>query len=532
VSDELAEMRRRLAQLEALEARCRQAEEALRESQAELSAILNHAPVAMVLVDQDRQVRKANRAAAEYANRPAEEMLGLVGGEALRCLHSLDDPKGCGFGPFCETCTLRLTVLDTFETGDSHYRVEARLPLARGETQEERSLLVSTTPVDVSESQMVLVCIEDITKHKRAEEALRESEARYRTLFDSASDAIFIHDMQGRFLEVNQVACERLGYSRKELLQMTPMDIDSQEYAALVPQRIEELRQRGHVFLETAHVRRDGTIIPTELSSRIIEYAGEPAVLSIARDITARKQVEKALQQYTAELEARNEELDTFAHTAAHDLKNPLSLIIGYAGILEDHAGLSPEEVDGYIDSIAQSGRKMGNIIDELLLLSQVRKMEVETVPLDMASIVLEAQRRLMDLIEMHQAEITMPETWPTALGYGPWVEEVWANYIGNGVKYGGQPPRLELGATVQKDGWVRFWIRDDGPGLTPEEQARLFSPFTRLGQAHIKGHGLGLSIVRRIVEKLGGQVGVESEVGQGSVFSFTLPGDSQSEEV
>jgi len=122
------------------------------------------------------------------------------------------------------------------------------------------------------------------------------------------------------------------------------------------------------------------------------------------------------------------------------------------------------------------------------------------------------------------------------ALGYMPWVEEIWVNYLSNAIKYGGRPPRLELGADPLPNpppqageglggGMIRFWVRDHGAGLTPEDQARLFTPFTRLDQVRVKGHGLGLSIVRRIVEKLGGQVGVESQVGQGSTFSFTLPG-------
>ncbi len=137
----------------------------------------------------------------------------------------------------------------------------------------------------------------DITERKQAEEILKDSEEKFRTIFENASDAIFIHDLEGHFLEVNRVVCERLGYSREELLQMTPMDIDSPEYAALVPQRIKELCKRGHIFFETAHVRRDGTTIPIELSSRIIEYAEKPAVLSIARDITERKQVEEILKK-------------------------------------------------------------------------------------------------------------------------------------------------------------------------------------------------------------------------------------------
>ena len=138
--------------------------------------------------------------------------------------------------------------------------------------------------------------VRDITEHKRAEEALRESEARYRTLFDSTNDAIFIHDMGCKFLEVNKVFCELLGYSREELLQMTPADVSSPEYASQVVPRLAELRQVGHAFFESAYVRRDGTIIPIELSTRIIEYKGKPAVLSIARDITERKLTEQKLR--------------------------------------------------------------------------------------------------------------------------------------------------------------------------------------------------------------------------------------------
>jgi signal transduction histidine kinase len=143
-----------------------------------------------------------------------------------------------------------------------------------------------------------------------------------------------------------------------------------------------------------------------------------------------------------------------------------------------------------------------------------------------MARIVAQAQGRLAHFAEERQAEIILPEAWPVAVGYAPWVEEVWVNYLSNAIKDGGQPPRVELGATAPQvaTGQVRFWVRDNGAGLTPEEQARLFTPFTRLDQTRATGHGLGLSIVRRIVERLGGQVDVDSTPGEGSVFGFTLP--------
>jgi signal transduction histidine kinase len=245
---------------------------------------------------------------------------------------------------------------------------------------------------------------------------------------------------------------------------------------------------------------------------------------NLRAEIAEREKVEAALRETMAELQVRNEELDAFAHTVAHNLKSPLGTLMGIAEALTLDLSLPPDEIRLYLESIARSGRKVNNIIDELLVLASVRKREVKPVPLNMAGIVAEAQQRLNDLIVQTQAEVIAPESWPAALGYAPWIEEVWVNYLSNGIKYGGDPPRLRLGATIQPDNQVQFWVRDNGPGLTLEERTRLFKPFTRLAEVRTQGYGLGLSIVRRIVEKLGGQVGVESE-GEGSTFSFTLPG-------
>jgi PAS domain S-box-containing protein len=252
------------------------------------------------------------------------------------------------------------------------------------------------------------------------------------------------------------------------------------------------------------------------------------------QEIAERERAEEALRQQALELEARNAEMDAFAHTVAHDLKNPLGLIIGYTDILNKYYKSMPdEERDKCLSDVVRTAHKMNNIIEELLLLSEVRKAEVEMTPLDMATIVAEATQRLAYVIKTSRAEIIVPpaSAWPAALGYAPWIEEVWVNYLSNAIKYGGRPPRMELGAAPlpretgegRGGGAVRFWVRDNGPGITPEDQSRLFTQFRRLDRVRAGGHGLGLSIVRRIVEKLGGQVGVESQVGCGSTFSFTL---------
>ena len=274
-----------------------------------------------------------------------------------------------------------------------------------------------------------------------------------------------------------------------------------------------------------------------------VDYITKPfqaeEVLARVRTHLGLRNLMRQLQDANAELAERVAELDTFAHTVAHDIRSPLAVIIGYAELLLlEYPDLSEDARRRCLLDLSHSARNLVNIVDELLLLASIRQADVVLERLDMRDIVDAACKRLANVIRQHQAEIILPPQWPPALGYPAWVEEVWVNYISNGCKYGGTPPRLELGAD-RPDGEpagepggkpapavVRFWIRDNGNGISPADQASLFVPFRRLDIVRVEGHGLGLSIVRHIVEKLGGQVGVESEglPGRGSLFYFTLP--------
>ena len=278
--------------------------------------------------------------------------------------------------------------------------------------------------------------------------------------------------------------------------------------------------------------KADAVVPNAVVPNAVVPNAGDLLARSL-RYAVERQRIDEMLRQRTLELQARNEELDAFAHTVAHDLKNPVCEIMGYAEFLQlDPATLTGDQrqcVNGILRVIG----KMNNIIDALLLLSQVRTADVVSQPLDMPCIVAEAQRRLRHIIQVQAADLcivdasnqeTSVTAWPAARGYAAWVEEVWVNYMSNALKYGGRPPRIELGAARQANDTVRFWVRDNGPGIAPAHQAQLFAPFVRLDQTRADGHGLGLSIVRRIMDKLGGQVGVESQPGQGATFYFTLP--------
>ena len=239
------------------------------------------------------------------------------------------------------------------------------------------------------------------------------------------------------------------------------------------------------------------------------------------------------LAQEIQEREALIADLEAFSHTVAHDLKNPLGLIIGYSQLLlQKLVEHGDTELLQLAEPISQTGERMNRIINELLTLASVRQQDISPYPLHMSAILTLVEDRLAHMITDSGAVITKPEHWPLALGYAPWIEAVWVNYISNAIKYGGDPPHLTLGASVMtflapggtENRHVRFWIQDNGKGIAPDVQMQLFRQFTRFDETRARGHGLGLSIVKRIIEKLDGQVGVESTPEQGSTFFFTLP--------
>jgi len=227
--------------------------------------------------------------------------------------------------------------------------------------------------------------------------------------------------------------------------------------------------------------------------------------------------------QITA-LETRNKELEEYAHMVAHDLKEPLTILIMNADLIKDVPDLTVKEWREYLLQIKSTAFEMNSIIKSLLLFAEVSKAEAPRGPVHMAQVVANVQARLSYMIREQQAQLILPQVWPDAIGYGPWIEEVWANLLSNALKYGGRPPRVEMGASARSDGMLRFWTRDNGPGIPPEARKRLFKPNSQISHLSDLGDGLGLPIVYNIVEKLGGQVGVESEAGQGSLFFFTLP--------
>lgn len=372
----------------------------------------------------------------------------------------------------------------------------------------------------------------DVTFRRRLASAARlfEEDSTVNSLLEALTEGIIIIDETGVVVLVNQRIEELFGYHKEDVIGR-PLNI-------FLPERFSNIhssyikvyfqnpwqRYMGK-GIDLVGKRKDGTEFPVEISLSYLETDAGPLAIAFVTDITERKKTERELRE-------RNRELDAFAHTVAHDLNASMSLVVGYSDALAAiHESLSPAELHNYLILIARNGRKMSNIVNELLLFASMRKEDIPFRRLDMEAIVGEALRRLSYEIEAVGAEIVHPQSYPEVIGYAAWVEEVWFNYISNGLKYGGRPPHLELGSTIREDGEICFWVKDNGEGLTESERMVVFNPPSHTGILRVKGHGLGLSIVRRIVEKLNGRVFVESQPGAGCQFGFILPAPENTSE-
>ena len=473
-------------------------EAALRESEEKYRSLFEQAPIGMAITNLEGRYLRVNEAHRKTLGYSSEELANMS-------FMDVTLPQDLPLNLELRQKTLRGEI--------PGFRLEKRFLTRSGELV--YAILQVGLARDAQGDPLYFIGqVVDISEGKAAEEALRRSEARYRTLFESAGDAILIYNLNGRLLAANRLACDRLGYELKELLQMAPADLESPPYAGWFQERMEELRQHGHHFFETVHLRSDGTPIPTELSSRLIEYEGDMAVLAIARDVTERRQMEQRLL-HTERLAAMGQ----LAAALAHEINNPLQSIGSSIELVLDYP-LSPGEQEEYLEAVRQEVRRLMDVTGRVL--DFARPPRSERQPVSAADVVRYALALADKQLEQSHIDIQLdlPEGLPLVQASHGEVAQVFLNLIINAIEAMPDGGQLRIAARGLGNA-VEIEFTDTGAGLSAAALATLFQPFHTTKEY---GTGLGLAVSYNIIQQQGGSISAANIPAGGAVFTVSLP--------
>jgi len=390
----------------------------------------------------------------------------------------------------------------------------------------------------------------EIAERKKAEKALRESEQRYRMLFESAGDAIFIIEAEGgqagNIVAANKTAADVHGYTIDELLHKNIRDLDTPESAQNVPEVIRRILCGEWVKSEMGHRRKDRTVFPVEVNAGLLEIDDHKYILAFDRDITERKKAEEQLKKYSEELEKINEEMKSFVYIVSHDLRAPLVNIRGFSDelgrsikeftpLLEKCSGqvdardkqrtdeLLQKDMPEALGFIGSSVTRMDALINSILKLSRLGRIELNPELLRTEEIVHTLLKSLAHQIDMHKAAVTIGPL-PDLVVDRTAAELLFGNLLDNALKYlePARPGKIEVTAE-QHAGETIFTVRDNGRGIAKGDTHKIFELFRRVGRQDVPGEGMGLTYVKTLVWRLGGRIWCESEPGKGTAFCFTI---------
>nr|WP_242021792.1 PAS domain S-box protein [Trichocoleus sp. FACHB-90] len=368
--------------------------------------------------------------------------------------------------------------------------------------------------------------IEDISDRIQAEQELRESKGELQAIYDGMVDGLLITERETtKFLRANAAICNMLGYSESELLSMSVQDIHPPDQLDFV---LEKFREKEKETIRHSKnipcLRKDGSIFFADIGSKVIIYNQIPCKIAFFRDITERKAAEEQLTQRAEELAIANTHLEQFAYIASHDLQEPLRMVASYTQLLaRRYKGKLDDDADDFINYAVEGANRMQQLIKDLLVFYQIghRGETFETVNCE--KVLLLAIANLTAAIAESGAVVTH-NPLPVVLGNAAGLTQLLQNLISNAIKFSQQSPCIHIEARLGDKEWV-FSVSDNGIGIDPQYASRIFVIFGRLHtKSEYPGNGIGLAICQKIVNRHQGKIWVESELGKGSTFYFTLP--------
>ena len=370
-------------------------------------------------------------------------------------------------------------------------------------------------------------------KRTRAEEETSQNAWQLQSIFNSLQDPVFIHDYNGNMLEVNNMACEKLEYSKENLLKMTPMDIDEPHYAEKAPDIFREIEKEAYYKGETVHVTKSGKKIPIEINSSEILYKSQPAIITIARDITERKQYEQNLLNAKEKAEESTRLKSAFLANLSHEIRTPLNAILGFSDLM-NHENLGEDRRKEFIGMIKDSGQKLMSIMNDILDMSFIEsnQLQVEEKSFSLNSLIDELLANITLEIENSGKGIECKPYKPLADGNDVLIsdyekiKQIYTILLDNAFKFTNEGG-IEVGYKANPSGSVDFFVSDTGVGIPYESKELIFEQFRQLDQSitrKYEGLGLGLSIASGLVKQLGGSIDFDSEIDKGTIFTFTIP--------
>jgi PAS domain S-box-containing protein len=538
----------------------KRAEEALQIERDNLNAIFASAPIGMLLLNEETVIVGSNAEVAAMVLRDPADIINQRAGAGLGCIHSHETEKGCGYSQACPACQLRDSINKVLSSGTRVHGLEIQPTLLIGGREEHPWLRVSAEPVFLNGHKHVVVAIDDITERKRAEEALRESEERFRAIFQTAEDSIFIKDTTLQYTLVNPAMERLLARRAPELIGLTEVELFGAE-------GIDHLQQVDRRVLAGETIAEEHTK-PIQGSPRTFHVVKVPmrdhagkiiGLCGIARDITERKRAEEALRRYASELESakavqeenatrlrqlvkdlgeakRQAEAATqakseFLANMSHEIRTPMNGIMGMTELALE-TELAPEQRE-YLAMVQTSADSLLTVINDILDFSKIeaRQLELDRIEFNLRDTLGDALKVLA--LHAHQkglelADFVQPEVPEWLVGDPGRLRQVLTNLVDNATKFTEQGEvvvRVAVEGQTADPSCLHFTVSDTGIGIPAEMQKSIFEPFVQADASTTRrygGTGLGLAITSQLVALMGGRLWVESEPDKGSTFHFT----------
>ncbi len=506
------------------------AEQNLRARTKELYSIFDNTPVILILADESGEIININQATSRFGSKKHQEILNQLSTEAIKCIHATQSSKGCGKGNICNNCVVRKTFAKTVKEKRNFHQVAGKMKVHINNEDIERQVLLSTTYIDFEDSHRVLLNLDDITELSTTQEQLR----KLSVAMQQSTATIVITDANGEIEYANPQFEKSTGYTVKEAIGKNPRILKSPKTNPEVYKDLWKTILSGKTWQgEFLNVKRDGTEYwENAIISPIFNDSGKiTSFIAVKEDITERKRIQEELIRSEKVLRQLNDEKSQFISILAHDLRGHVGAFYGYTNLLlTEFDNFSKEEIQEQLHILVKSSKDSLTLLDNLLEWGRASlgSLAISLTGLNLYSEVKSIIDYLFDLAKSKGIKITFNiDREINIVTDKNIINTIIRNLIGNAIKFTPSGGEITVFATIIPDDFIEISVKDSGIGMDSNIKNKLFKAGEKIvkpGTNNEKGTGLGLMICHEMVNRLGGSIYVESELGKGSRFYFRLP--------